>query len=379
MIAVALGSITALLVGSALNWNSDPSSDGFRTYFYICAGVFFAAALVSLVMYVPPQTEKQRRYHGDIMAKLVGLDWVGYFLIAAGIVLFSVGLTWSQNPYPWSDPHVSATLALGVFFIICLAVYETWFKKDGMFHHGLFQNRNFAIGNVLIFAEGMSFIAANTYFPFENELLFKHDGILVGAKYSTTFITSCFASLLTGLYTSRTRDARWITVLAYVIFTTFFGAMASADRHSGTLLWGLPVLLGTALGISLNTVVTMAQISTPPELIAIATGLLLSIRSLGGTVGVVIFQAILSHYLSQIPANVARAAVSAGLSRGSVEGFVVALTSENQTALEVVPGISSDIIEAGSAALLDSYVSGFCYIWVASGAFVALQVSWHCS
>lgn len=64
--------------------------------------------------------------------------------------------------------------------------------------------------------------------------------------------------------------------------------MATATKTSSVAVWGYPVLLGWALGMTLITLVTVAQLSTPPELIATASGLVISVRSLGGTVGIAI-------------------------------------------------------------------------------------------
>ena len=53
-------------------------------------------------------------------------------------------------------------------FVVALVVYETWFTKEGMFHHGLFQmGRNYAICLFCVFTDGISFFAANLYFAFE--------------------------------------------------------------------------------------------------------------------------------------------------------------------------------------------------------------------
>lgn len=126
------------------------------------------AVILTFVSYNPPDTPLQREYRGQTAAKLQKLDWIGYFLLASGLVLFSLGLSWSQNPYPWSDAHVSATFAVGLALTVCLIVYETWFKKDGMFHHGLFRgNTNFAIAVLCVFSEGVGFFAANNYFAFQ--------------------------------------------------------------------------------------------------------------------------------------------------------------------------------------------------------------------
>lgn len=168
MVSNGLGSITGLVVGGALNRSNDPAADGFRYYFYMATGWYLLSAILCAVAYNPPATEKQREFRGRSLEKLQKLDWIGYFLLAAGLVLFCVGLSWSQAPYLWSDPHVSATFAVGLVLALVLVVYETWFKKDGMFHHGLFtENRNFAIALFCVFAEGVAFFAANTYFAFQ--------------------------------------------------------------------------------------------------------------------------------------------------------------------------------------------------------------------
>lgn len=88
----------------------------------------------------------------------------------------------------------------------------------------------------------------------------------------------------------------------------------------------------------------------------------MSLRSLGGTVGLAIYQALLSDELGKLPVNVAGAAAAAGLPEMSIEAFVGAILGNNQTALMAVSGVTSDIIVAGTNAKLDTYVLGFRYI-----------------
>lgn len=370
--AVALGSVTGLLLGAGLNRTNNPASNGFRTYFYIATGIYFVSAVLVIFAYHPSETQKQHEMQGRTMSKLAKLDWVGYFLIAAGIVLFSLGLTWAKNPYPWSNPHVSVSFSLGLVFLACLVVYETWFKKDGLFHHDLF-TRNFAIACYCIFAEGLAFIASNSYFSYEVRTLYQSNALLVSANYSIGFLTAILAALFTGVYCSVVKDVKWITVASFVIFTAFFAGMASLERTtSPSVPWGLPVLLGAGLGIILDVVVVIAQMSTPPHLIAAATGLIMSLRSLGGTVGLAIHQALLSDQLEKLPVRVADAAIAKGLPEASISAFVTAILGGNQTAVAAISGVTSDIITAGVDAKLDTYALGFRYIWIVAAAFVAL-------
>lgn len=64
--------------------------------------------------------------------------------------------------------------------------------------------------------------------------------------------------------------------------------MATTDQSTSLPVWGYPVLLGWALGMTLVALITIAQLSIPPELISIGSGLMISIRSLGATIGIAI-------------------------------------------------------------------------------------------
>lgn len=287
MASNCLGSIFGLLIGGALNRTNDPTSDGFRYYYLMTMASFLIAAVLCAIIYNPPETEKQKQF--TFSEKLGKLDWIGYFFLATGLVLFCLGLSWAQNPFQWNDSHVAATFAGGLALATGLVVYETWFKKDGMFHHDLFtNNRNFSVAVFCVFSEGVAFFAANEYFAFQVSVLYETDAVLVAARYSIMLITAMVSAALTGLYCAIVRKVRWATFTAFVIFIIFFACMATTNRDTNTPVWGYPIFLGAALGMTLTTLVTVAQLSIPPELIAVASGLIISVRSLGGTIGITI-------------------------------------------------------------------------------------------
>ena len=306
------------------------------------------------------------------MDKLKKLDWIGYFFLTAGLVLFCFGLSLSKNPYPWSEPKVSATFAVGIAMTLCLVGYETFIKKDGMFHHGLFHTRNFSIALFCVFSEGVAFFAANQYFAFEVAVLYETDAVLVGTRYSIQGICAMVSAALTGLYCAYARKARWFTVVAFLIFTAFFAGMANSGRDTNTLVWGLPVLSGFGLGMTLTTLVSVAQLSTPVELIATATGIIISVRSLGGTVGIAIYNAIFNDAMAKMGSNIAGAVVPLGLKVDELTPFITALNAHNETALQAIPGVTPKIIGAGVDALLDTYVVAFRHVWIAASCFVAV-------
>ena len=169
MIANSFGLIFGLVLGGVFERNGNP--DGFRNYYYVCMSLFAVAGVIVLVAYQPPPTPLQTSL--TFREKMARLDWIGYVLLASSVVLFCMGLAWSQNPYKWSDPHPSVPFAIGVALGLALIVYEVKFKVDGMFHHGLFTGKdwNFPISLIAVFCEGCAFFAATVYFPFQVRLL----------------------------------------------------------------------------------------------------------------------------------------------------------------------------------------------------------------
>lgn len=376
MISTGLGLVAGLLVAGAVNRTGD--ANGFRNFYYITAGLFFLATAICVFVYNPPPTPLQLEY--TVQEKLARLDWVGYGLLASSLVLFCIALSWSLNPYEWSDPHVSATFAVSIVLCIALAVYEWRFRKDGLFHHGLFKgNRMFAICLFCVFSEGVAFFAATTYFPFSVNVLYEKDFLFVTTRFAVGFMATIVASLTTGLYCAKTKKVRWATFVAFVIFVAFFAGMATTNKSTSMAAWGLPVLMGWGLGMTLVALITAAQLCVPHELIGVASGLLISVRSLGGTVGIAIYQAVFSTAMSHLGENVAHAAVAAGLPPSSVPDFITNLAGQNETGLILVHGVTPEIIGAGAGALLDTYASGFRNVWISAAAFVSIAAIGMCN
>ncbi|KAJ0382139.1 hypothetical protein COL922a_013151 [Colletotrichum nupharicola] len=359
-LSAALGGLVALLTGGAFTRNGNAAA-GVRNYWYMATAVYAAATLLVLALYNPPKTAKQTQF--TFSQKLAKLDWVGYALLSSGLVLFCMGLSWSQNPYPWTDAHTVAPFVVGCALCAALALYETRFKTDGMFHHGLFRRgRNFPIALDLVF------FAANNYFAFQVGVLYETYALRTGLRYGVTMIVYGIAAVLAGLWCSKTRNVRWPTVVAFVSMIVFFVCMAATTPTTSEPVWGYPVFLGIGLGICLCTLVTVAQLSTPPELIAITSGLMIGVRSLGGSVGLAVYNPIFTDQMSHMGTNIAAAVLPLGLPQSSLPQFIGLLAAQDTAGLAQVEGVTVDIIQAGAGALLKTYSLGFRFVWIAAGS-----------
>lgn len=381
-VAAALGGLVALLVGGAMTRNGNHA--GFRNYWYFSTAVYAVATLLCVVLYNPPPRPSQIGLTN--MEKLKKLDWIGYVLLSSGLVLFCIALAWSENPYKWTDAHILAPFLIGVALIFGLIAYETKFKKDGMFHHGLFSNGfNFPIALFCVFVEGLSFFAANNYFAFQVSVLYETDPLRTGIRYGINFIAYAVFAVLAGAFCSKTKMIRFPTVIAFIFMTLFFVLMATTTPDSSKPVWGYPIFLGIGLGICLCALLTAAQLNTPKELIAITSGLMIGMRSLGASIGLAICKS--SHsdlnnanflvnavftakFSTNLGPKIAGAVLPLGLPVTSLPQLIGDLANSNTTDLPNIKGITPEIIGAGVGGLFEAFTLGFRYVWVAAGVFM---------
>lgn len=207
----------------------------YRIYMYMTAGIFAAAAVGVALCYNPPPRELQTSL--STMEKLRRLDWIGYLLFAPGLVLFCVALSWSKNPYPWSNGRIIGTFVVGVVLMIAFFIYEWRFKKDGLLHHSLFNDgRNFPISLMVIFVEGLAFFSANSYFAFEVSVLTGADLLIAGLHFGITFLAASLFAFLTGIYSGKMKAIRMPMVAGFVFTLIFFICMATSDPSTPSTL-----------------------------------------------------------------------------------------------------------------------------------------------
>lgn len=141
------------------------------------------------------------------------------------------------------------------------------------------------------------------------------------------------------------------------------------DLHRRTLLCGV----GFATPLAL--LFTIAQLATPPHLLGLTTGQLISARAIGQPVGASVLVAVFKAKLSTIlPAEVSAAALKAGLPATSLPSLVGGIATGDSTLIMSAPGVTTAIVEAASAAAMDSYVKSFHYGWDTALPFVVVAL-----
>ena len=154
--------------------------------------------------------------------------------------------------------------------------------------------------------------------------------------------------------------------------------MATVKLGSSKAVWAYPIFLGFGFGICLTTLVTAAQLSTPPALIAITSGLMISIRSFGGSVILPVYTAIFNAKMSaNLGSQIAAAVLPLGLSPKVLPEFIGALAENDVGALMKIPGVTPQIIGAGVKGLKTAYLLSLRYVWVTAGCLsLVAAIGW---
>lgn len=131
----------------------------------------------------------------------------------------------------------------------------------------------------------------------------------------------------------------------------------------------------SGIGFSCILVLLVAgvQLSTPHHVIATASAVITSTRSIGAAMFTAIYTAVFSQKLSHnIPAKITAATLPEGLPQSSLGAFIGALSSHNRTALQSIPGVTGEIIQSGNEALREAYLESIKPVFIIAIPFGAI-------
>ncbi|KAI0082659.1 MFS general substrate transporter [Panus rudis PR-1116 ss-1] len=256
-----------------------------------------AFALLFFFLNLNPHQGKTLRQHA------AEFDFIGLLLIVIGVVLILIGFNYSETD--WSTPQTIAPLAIGVALLLVAAVNEFMTKRSPIIPPRLFRVRTTAFILISTFFHALAFFAGAYYLPVYFQVL-GSSATGAGVKMLPFSLGAAGVSALSGQVVTRTGKWRPVMWFAWVIIVLGYGLMIQLDEQSNTAEKVL-YLLVSALGIGCLFQVPLIglQAAMPIRDMATSTATFGFIRTLGGTVGISVGQAILTGFLrkkvSQIP------------------------------------------------------------------------------
>ncbi|KIK57685.1 hypothetical protein GYMLUDRAFT_203254 [Collybiopsis luxurians FD-317 M1] len=299
-----------------------------------------AGALLFFFLNLNPTPRKPFREH------IREFDFIGLGLIIAGVVCLLIGL--NQGETSWSDASTIALIVVGGVLLVLAGVYEIYTTKSAILPPRLFKTRTTAFVLISNFLHALAFFQGAYYLPLFYQIL-GASAIGSGVRNLSFSLGSSLTSAVAGVIVSRTREYRFVMWIAWAIFTVGYGLMTTLDSHSNTAKKELyPLVAALGIGCLFQTPLIALQAAMPLKDMATSTGAYVFIRTLGGTIGIAIGQAVFSSTL------VPRLATIPNLSIGTSSSAL----SEAVTILKDIPDPTQ------RAAVIQAFAKSVSDIWI---------------
>ncbi|RPD66097.1 MFS amino acid permease [Lentinus tigrinus ALCF2SS1-7] len=229
-------------------------------------------------------------------------DFVGLLFIFAGVILILLGFNFSETS--WNTPQCIAPLVIGVVCLIAASVNELFTKRSPIVPPRLFKTRTTAVILISTFLHALGFFAGTYYLPVYFQVL-GSSATNAGVRMLPFSLVGAAMSILSGQIISRTGRWRPIMWVSWAIMTLGYGLMLTLDDTSNNAERVLyPFVSALGIGCLFQTPLIGLQAAMPLKDMATSTAAFVLIRTIGGTVGISVGQAIISSELRRRVASI---------------------------------------------------------------------------
>lgn len=341
---------------------------------YFLGDIINTLALALYYIFYYPPTYSQLHIHGKSKYQtLRELDWIGIFLFTTGTVLFLVGLSWGGTRYPWGSAATLCTLLGGVVTLVGFITYEAYFcRVQPLMPPRLFRNLGFVAIVAVATIGSMIYYSFTVLWPTIINTIYTSNSIKVGWQSSVVGGGMLLGQAMAGMALTYVPKVKVQVVVASCIAAIFTTSMVSLsqERWEATIVIG--VVTCTAIGYVENITFPGVTLVWEPQDIGLATGVLGSIRALGGAIAQALYIGVLNNKLQDyLPEKVTPAAMEAGLPASSLGELFVGIAAGE---LSRVAGMTEEVAVAVEQAVASSYVASFRVVFYSTIPFSAILI-----
>jgi EmrB/QacA subfamily drug resistance transporter len=226
------------------------------------------------------------------------IDYAGAALLTAGAASLLLVLVWGGQSYSWASPTILGLGALAAVSLVLFALVERN-AQEPILPPELFRERVFAVATMLGFIVGAAMFGSIIYLP-----LFLQVVTGVSATDSGLLLTPLIGGLLvTSIASGRliTRSGRYkaFPILGTAVLAIGLACLSTMDTATTTgQVIGFMVVVGAGIGLVMQVLVLAVQNAVPRRHLGTATSATQFFRSIGGTVGVATFGALVNARLT---------------------------------------------------------------------------------
>ncbi|MDN3270680.1 MDR family MFS transporter [Streptomyces sp. MA15] len=306
----AVGTVAGPLIGGVL---VDTSWLGWRWCFFI--GVPFALLAIALL---------QRTLRLPQIRREAKIDFLGAFLIVAGVCALLIWVSMAGNEFDWASWQTAALTGAGVLLLVA-AVFVEARTPEPVIPLDIFRNRTVTLTTVASLLVGVAMFGGTVFLSQYFQVSLGKSPTVAGLMSLPMILGLLVSSTVAGQVISRTGVWKRYLVAGAVFMTLGLGLLATIDADTSfTLLSVYMAVLGVGVGMLMQNLVLAAQNDVPASELGAATSVLSFFRSMGGTIGTSVLGAILANRVaSEMTKGLDAAGIpSGGDGGGSGEGSV---------------------------------------------------------
>ncbi len=219
-----------------------------------------------------------------------GIDWTGFGVITAGMVLFILALQ-DSGTEGWTSPLILGSLAAGVVLLAVFAVVETR-VRDALVEFGLFRSLPFAGAAAVSFVGNWMFGSILFFLTLYLQEVLDLKPLETGLVFLTFTIPMIAMSPLSGRMVSRYGPQSLMAVGEALITAGLVAfAVLGASSGLGLVVVGL-IVTGFGQGFSFNISNSAGIEAIPDDKARIGSGVLSLVRLMGIIVGLALSGAV---------------------------------------------------------------------------------------
>jgi len=277
----AVGTVAGPLVGGVL---VDTDWLGWRWCFFV--GVPFALAAIAIL---------QRTLRLPTARREVRIDWLGAFLIVAGVCALLIWTSLAGNEFAWASWQSAALTVTGAL-LLAAAVFVEARAAEPIIPLTVFRNRTVTLTTVASFFVGIAMFAGSVFLAQYFQVALGKSPTVAGLMSLPMIGGLLISSTVAGQIISRTGRWKGYLIAGGIVMTAGLGLLSMLDAHTGFgLLSVYMAVLGIGLGMLMQNLVLAAQNDVSAHELGAATSALSFFRSLGGTIGTSVLGAILAN------------------------------------------------------------------------------------
>ncbi|KIW90309.1 uncharacterized protein Z519_08953 [Cladophialophora bantiana CBS 173.52] len=369
-----------VLIATELNLHT---SLGWRWCYYI--GLIFAvvSTLGTLLFYWPPK-RPQFDIEKTRWQEVKELDFVGLALYSAGLVTFLIGLTWAgQANHPWRSASVIVPIIAGFCCLVACFAYDFTLAKRPLFPLVVFRKlRDFTMLLGIVFVAGMTFYSMMALLPQASLYIFTSDPIEIGYIALPNGIVQLLFGAVATSFMGKIKHLKAQILVSLVIQTIFIACLAAVIPQNKIGWAALQAFAVGPFALVVLACYVVAGLNIPLKYLGLATGLIGTFRSMGGSVGNAIFNTILQSVVGQdLGPAIAAAAVGEGFTPAGLDLLIPATI---QTVVGVpgafagIPGATLTVQEAAITAARSVYAKAFRMVFYSTIPFGVIAIIIGC-